>query len=170
MAENHFDLADSLISKADALGVNYGIWYAGDTPRKARHDLEIKRNAAVAEATRPSQLLTPIGLGGDKKAPTTDPFARYAADPSGAQQLTPLPNVDPTAAQLTAPNAYAVSQPYPTTVPGDNDARAPGQYAWPAGGGCRRPIRVRCGWPGGRWPRATSVAPASALRRPRPCT
>ena len=69
MAENHFDVADSLISKADALGVEYGIWYTGDTPRKARRDLERKRNAALAEPIKPSQLLTPDWAGRRQEGP-----------------------------------------------------------------------------------------------------
>ena len=96
-----------------------------------------------------------MGLGGDKKAPATDPFAKYAADSPAPEQLTPLPNVDPTAAQLSA-YGYALDQPYPTTQPGENNARAPGQYARPAGA-ARRPIRVRCGSPGWPWPSATSA-------------
>ena len=55
MAENRFDAAEALISKAEALGMNYGIWYTGDTPRKARRDLDRKRDAALAEASKPNQ-------------------------------------------------------------------------------------------------------------------
>ena len=124
MAENRFDVADSLISKADALGVDYGTWFVGDTPRKARRDLERKRNDAVAEANKPSQLLAPLGLGGDQKSPSADPFARYSADSAGAPPLTPLPNVDANDRGASAPG----NSRYPTTEPGENDVRAPGQY------------------------------------------
>ena len=162
MAENRFDLAEALISKAEALGINYGIWYQGDTPRKARRDLDRKRNAALAEASKPSQLLTPMGLGGDKKAPANDPFAKYTADSSGSQQLTPLPNVDPTAAQLSSA----------TRTPSTNRIRPPSRARTTLGPPAsthgrpaatpRRPIRVRCGSRGWPWPWATS---GRAIRR-----
>ena len=95
MAENDLGAADSLISQAEALGVQYNIFYMGDTPKKARRDLERRRNAAPA---KPSTLSSPRAADNNKKAPTTDPFAGRVVDPPpGApndQQVTPLPNVD----------------------------------------------------------------------------
>ncbi len=95
MSENDFAAADSLIAKADALGVSYNALYMGDTPKKARRDLERKRNSA--SPAKPGQLLS-FGSNRDKQAPTTDPFAGRtigspAADAAN-QQITLLPRVD----------------------------------------------------------------------------
>ena len=93
MAENNLAAADSLISQAEALDVQYGFF--GDTPKKVRRDLEMQR-AASAAATKPSQLLSPLGLDKNQQAPGTDPFAGRLDPPAGtadAGQVTPLPKV-----------------------------------------------------------------------------
>ena len=98
MAENDLAAADSLISQAEALGVQYNPLYMGDTPKKARHDLDRKRNASAQAPTKPSQLFAPLGFGKSKAAPTTDPFAGRPADSpvvaADAGQVVPLPRVD----------------------------------------------------------------------------
>lgn len=98
MAENDLVAAESLISQAEALGVQYNALYMGDTPKKARRDLERKRNASGATASKPSQLFAPLGLNKNKQAPTSDPFAGQnaaaAAAAPNAGQVTPLPRVD----------------------------------------------------------------------------
>lgn len=99
MAENDFAVADSLISQAEALGVRYGALYMGDTPKKARHDLERNRNASGAASPKSGALLGAFGMNANKKktAPTADPFAGRTvgadAAASNAQQVTPLPKV-----------------------------------------------------------------------------
>jgi len=118
MGENDFATADSLIAKAEALGVSYNALYMGDTPKKARRDLERKRAAAAQGSSNP--LLASLGLNRDKQAPTKDPFTLRAADGNrpdarapeeksaaplsnlDSQQVTPLPRVD-SAAPLRAP-------------------------------------------------------------------
>ena len=52
MAENDLAAADSLISQAEALDLQYNVLYMGDTPKKARRDLQRKRD--VSGATPPS--------------------------------------------------------------------------------------------------------------------
>ncbi len=110
LAEKDFVAAESLISQADALGVKYNIFYQGDTPEKARRDLERKRNSD--SPAKPSGLFSPLSAGRDK-APTTDPFAAHpinaSADANG-QQVTPLPRID-----YAAPAGSAV-QPAPGQV------------------------------------------------------
>ena len=59
MAENNLTAADSLISQAEALGVQYNFFYMGDTPKKARQALDRKRNSAAASPTKPSQIFAP---------------------------------------------------------------------------------------------------------------
>jgi general secretion pathway protein D len=123
MAENDLTTADSLISRAEGLGVQYNWLYQGDTPRKARHDLEKRVVAAAASPTKPSQLLSPLGLNKDKPSPTTDPLAA-----ASVQQVTPLPAVDssnpirPSVAQGASPMQPS-DQAYPNTQPTDNAAR-----------------------------------------------
>jgi general secretion pathway protein D len=132
MTENDLSTADALISKAEGLGVQYNWLYQGDTPKKARNDLEKRIATTGASPTKPSQLLSPLGLNKDQKSPATDPFAGRPTElPLGApnaQQVTPLPTVDssnpvrPSFAQ--APSAMQPSdQLYPNTQSADNGSR-----------------------------------------------
>ncbi|HUT88099.1 MAG TPA: hypothetical protein VMY37_01260 [Thermoguttaceae bacterium] len=72
MAENDLESAESLLAQAEAMGVKYGPFDRGDTPKNVRRDLERTRKAA--SPARPSQLFSPLSLG-NKRAPVTDPFA-----------------------------------------------------------------------------------------------
>ncbi len=160
MSENDLDAADSLISKAESLGVQYSPFYMGDTPKKARRDLERKRNAA-AEPPKPSGLFAPLGPDRTKKAPNTDPFAGRNMESQPAaynSDLRPLPRVDGTAS-----GQPPLDRSYPVTQPGQGDVRA----RRPAlrGGACRE---VRCGPRGWRWPSATSAGPATSWAGRRP--
>lgn len=82
MEENNLTAADTLISQAEALGVQYSIFYMGDTPKKARHDLE--RQHAATAPTKPSQAFNPLGLNRNKNIPTSDPFVGRTSEPSAA--------------------------------------------------------------------------------------
>ncbi len=86
MAENHLQLADSCISRAETLSPKYTIFHVGDTPAKARADLNKRlgttTTAADKAAAHGAPLLDkPFSLGkpGDKKAPT-DPFMARRQD------------------------------------------------------------------------------------------
>ena len=83
MAENNLQAAETLVAQAEALGVEYGALYRGDTPNKVRRDLERKLKAAGSPPTRPNQLFSPLGL---KKTatPVTDPFAARNGGPASA--------------------------------------------------------------------------------------
>ena len=134
MAENDLSAADALISKAEALDVRYSRFHMGETPKKARRDLERKRNSAGASPIKPSKLFSPFGLNKKKQAPSSDPFTGHAVESTsaaGAGKVTPLPMVEST--QVRSPSAEGSSpmqpppiRPYPITQPGENDARAPG--------------------------------------------
>lgn len=78
MAENNMSTAESLIAQSEALGVEYNAFHMGDTPKKARKDLERKRNSAAA--LKPSPVFSPAG-GNKKNVPAADPFAGRVADP-----------------------------------------------------------------------------------------
>src|SRR5690242_4095608 len=43
MAEQNWEAADSLVSRAEAMNVKFGMFFIGDTPQKARRDLQLKR-------------------------------------------------------------------------------------------------------------------------------
>ncbi|MEN6457676.1 MAG: hypothetical protein ABFC63_01995 [Thermoguttaceae bacterium] len=122
MNEGDLDAAESLISKAESLGVQYGPFHLGDTPKKARHDLERKRNAAAAAPAKPSRLFSPATSDKSRKTGATDPFAaRDAANRPATAELRPLPQVNgPAAAQSSMDHTY------PTTQPGQGDVRTPG--------------------------------------------
>jgi len=101
MEENDWDAAEALISRAEALDVQYSPLHLGDTPRKARRDLERKR--ANAGPLKPSQLFAPLGFGKDKQSPSKDPFAGRPVEPPPAgsvategdsEQIKPLPKVE----------------------------------------------------------------------------
>ena len=50
-----------LISQAEALGVQYSVFYMGDTPKKARRDLERKRNASRRDAHQAQPDVRAVG-------------------------------------------------------------------------------------------------------------
>ena len=131
MEENNLTAAESLIAQAEALDVQYGPFHFGDTPKKARHDLERKR--AAAAPVKPSHLSLPFGLNKGEQAPSADPFAgRQPQSPAATinpAQVTPLPKVDSagSARSLSTPSSWPGSPAgQMTAAPGENDIRAPG--------------------------------------------
>ena len=82
MAENDLAAADSLISQAEALGVQYNPLYMGDTPKKARHDLDRKRNVSAATPSKPSKFVRTAGVrqeqGNADDRPVRRPARRFA--------------------------------------------------------------------------------------------
>jgi general secretion pathway protein D len=134
MAENDLAAADSLISRAESLGVKQSIFQRGDTPEKARRDLERMRNSA--SSGKNNGLLSPLGLGKSSQAPARDPFAgrQVGASAGGAnnQQITPLPSVDsamPLSGQPADGRPAMLPPPGQPAVmpdPGQNELRAGG--------------------------------------------
>ncbi len=146
MAENDLTAAESLIAQAEALGVEYNSFHLGDTPKKARRDLERKRSAAGP--TKPSQLFSPLS-GAKKNVPASDPFAGRtsgaAASLPDTKQVMPLPRVDSGApaelpAVLKAASRQAPAyQDYPSTEPNENDLALP---PFLAKGSAQRPAQA----------------------------
>jgi len=125
MAENDLEAADALISKAEATGAEYSVFYAFDTPKKARKDLQRKRETSGKTPALPSMLFTP-GLFTKKAPPRVDPFlnrkkgsARAEAIGGGglgkAGEIVPLPAVEPR--HSTLPTENPVRSDYPSTDP-----------------------------------------------------
>ncbi len=94
MAEDDLAAAESLISGAEALGVRYSLLHVGDTPKRARRDLQRKRSAADGAPTPTGRLFSHLSL--KKKASRTDPFAARA----GSFSTTNLPESGRPAAEI----------------------------------------------------------------------
>ena len=117
MAEGDLAAAEQLVTQAEALKVSYGPLHMGDTPAKARRDLEQKREASQSP-TRPSQRFSPFATGAS--APGADPFAgrlpdaaRTAGGSAGSVDLR----------QVVPPGDSAAPSPVRRLPP--DDARAP---------------------------------------------
>jgi general secretion pathway protein D len=82
MKAGHYETADSLISRAERLNVPFGFLPRGDTPKKARRDLEKARGAAGPK--RPSQLFAPPEQEGDASRQTGNDSAATPANRPGA--------------------------------------------------------------------------------------
>ena len=85
MAQNDLTTADSLISQAEALAIEYPAFYMGDTAKKARRDLEKMRSATGGSPSAlPGNIFSPFAK---KTPPPTDPFAARSntapANPAG---------------------------------------------------------------------------------------
>jgi general secretion pathway protein D len=86
MKQNDLAAADALVSQAEALNVQYPAIYLGDTPAKARRDLE-RMKSAGGNPSLAERLFAPLGSGG--KPAATDPFAGRM--PESANDPPPLP-------------------------------------------------------------------------------
>jgi general secretion pathway protein D len=81
MGEGNLELADSYITRAEKLAPKYGIFHVGDTPKKAREDLQKKLGVKPAEKQK-------AGLFGAKEPPQ-DPFAARRSEPSNMPANNP---------------------------------------------------------------------------------
>ena len=78
MAEGHMQLADSCVSRAEALNPKYTIFHIGDTPAKCRQDLNKKLGIRSSSSDR-----------GGAPSGKSDPFlARREAENTGAANTT----------------------------------------------------------------------------------
>jgi len=98
MAENDLTAAAALIGQAEALGAQYGPLHLGDTPDKARRDLERKW---AADGTRPGGIFSGL-LPEQKQETPVDPFAAHnsrlpsaAGEPGRVLPLPPVTGVTP---------------------------------------------------------------------------
>jgi general secretion pathway protein D len=89
MAEQNWETADSLVSRAEGMNVKFGLFHIGDTPQKARRDLQQRRPATqqntgakpgASQATAlPSQKFAPSAAS--EPAPDQGPSSAIV-DPS----------------------------------------------------------------------------------------
>ena len=123
MKENDLSAAYRLLTKANSLGVDYGPWYFGDTPKKALADLQARQSAV-----RPSQVYSPAAI---PQPGVNDPFAAHAYDANPGADATPgsrLPPVDLTSPAARAAAQQASNSPFgtaPMTAPPERDDQLP---------------------------------------------
>ncbi len=121
MAENDLEAADALISKAEAVKARYGIFYVGDTPKKARKDLQRKRGAARKSPTPPSKRFAP-NLMKKAPAPKTDPFAvRKTGSPSDVYRFGSSQDMPSVAAGFPKSTEVTVLPPVGSHAPAGSD-------------------------------------------------
>lgn len=73
MREGDLKAAEKLIEQAEGENVRYGLFHLGDTPAKARQDLEAARRRDESPKL-PSGKFNPLGIFGDPKPSAQDPF------------------------------------------------------------------------------------------------
>ena len=90
MKEGHLETADSLIGRAEAMNVDFSLFHMGDTPKKVRRDLDLRRKAARGDTRRPSERFRPDS---DDSAHTTASNPP-SAGPTMKPMLLAAPNSD----------------------------------------------------------------------------
>ncbi|HEV3003786.1 MAG TPA: hypothetical protein VGX78_04965, partial [Pirellulales bacterium] len=98
MKDGNFETAESLIDKAEGVNVNFPKVYLGDTPKKARTDLE-RRKVRAGKGNRPSQLYP--SRGDEAADAPRDPFAGRTGPTSG-----PLPRRSTDVPESTPPGEF----------------------------------------------------------------
>ncbi len=101
LADGHLQLADSCISRAEQLNPKYSIFHMGDTPVKARTDLNkrlgIRTTAEDRSETRAGTAKDPFLARHQPEQSASEPAT--TSPNSDAPGLTRLPPVDETAGQ-----------------------------------------------------------------------
>ncbi len=101
MADGDLEIADSLLSRAEAYNIRYGVLHLGDTPKKARRDLDRMRKskrtggseperpsdrgteaASDAETEAAAQLGEAFGATGEQAPPAETSDGRRSPSPS----------------------------------------------------------------------------------------
>lgn len=93
MEDGDLEVADSLLSRAEKLGVRFGVLHLGDTPKKARRDLERLRKSAPAGTDRPSAEAEAQTLS-EQESPQADSEGDENRPPSSAESLSAGPAED----------------------------------------------------------------------------
>ncbi len=92
LAEQNWAVAESLIDRAESLGVAYGQFAAGDTPSKLRAELHRRRPPMAGKPRRGGGLFRPRPT-----AAPADPFATAASRSASVEPLPPVVHSRPTA-------------------------------------------------------------------------
>jgi general secretion pathway protein D len=129
MAEGHLQLADSCISRAEALNPKYSVFHVGDTPAKCRQDLNKRlgiRSSASDRASAAGGKADPFLAREESKSATgsasstssggqTTARSADASNASGDSSLTRLPPVDRTLSPAASALSPQTATNYPTT-------------------------------------------------------
>ncbi len=131
ISENDLQAAESLVARAEGLGVSYGPFHLGDTPKRVRRDLERSRSRTESDSAPQSRLPAPFGFGADRQpAPSADPFAGrlepadQAAGVAGSEASFATPPLARFGAGGSSPAAGPAA---PDSAPEDQQAGARGE-------------------------------------------
>jgi general secretion pathway protein D len=96
MADGNLETADSLIGRAESSKVEFGLFHMGDTPKKARRDLERLREArrgvaAINGAPVPTPASTGAPAASPAPAAAAQPASPYAVPPTSPTATYPIP-------------------------------------------------------------------------------
>jgi general secretion pathway protein D len=117
MAEGNLETAESLVSRSESMKTDYGLFHMGDTPKKARRDLEKARESqGVKPAGDPFAGRSPLAPGAGAAA--TPPMGA----PAGPMSPPPMPPANPMGAAgsyptTQTPGAGFAARPIETTLP-----------------------------------------------------
>ncbi len=101
MDESKLEIADSLISQAESLNLRYNVTFFGDTPKKARRDLEKMRTGK--KSAKPSDKFAPSSAVEPSGAVPADPF-------SARESIGNSTEAPPVVNSLTDPKAISLRQ------------------------------------------------------------
>lgn len=131
MEQGDLDAAEQAIADAESLNVSFGVLHLGDTPKKARRDLERYK----ARAPKRPEKSPWDGAAASQAAPAKSPTPRATPSPAqavtndvAAPRLLPAAPATPEMQLITAPPSSEA-----ITLPGNQDLRAPA--AAPSSGG-----------------------------------
>ena len=92
MKDGNFETADSLIARAEAIPADYGLFHVGDTPKKCRQELEVRRRSVKAPVL-PSKKAKPADQEMSDDGLKKDPFkSRSSPPPNGIGENSTVDN------------------------------------------------------------------------------
>jgi len=106
MEDGRYETADSLIARAEALQVEYSVLHLGDTPKKARRDLDARRPQGAAKAGGP-QKPGAAQAASEPQKPSTPQKPGEPQRPS--QKFSPMPTTPESVAKSNQPSQGQIS-------------------------------------------------------------
>ncbi|MEX2560581.1 MAG: hypothetical protein WD403_11740, partial [Pirellulales bacterium] len=133
MRDGNLETAESFLSRADAMNASFGLFHVGDTPKKARRDLDKLRKVQARSSKRPSQLFAPGNQAGDqpsKPSTSPDPFLSRNQAMTGANgkasSAAAAAAGSPPGNDADPASGLAARQPFPSQSPfGKADVETP---------------------------------------------
>ncbi len=88
--DGNLETADSLIARAEAMNVDFSLFHLGDTPKKARHDLDLRRKTPHTDARRPSERFKPENQENTANVSASAKGGAVVQEPSLERTTTPI--------------------------------------------------------------------------------